>query len=206
MLPTLLSLLFPPSKDEQLLSKARYLTPNPASTKTPNGFPVLTCARYEDPIVQAAIKTLKKHGSKHSAILLAQLLHDTLLEELADIEIWNPSEIVLVPMPLSKKRRHERGFNQVAKVCNELPEELRSCVVTDVLMQTKAVPMQKTLSRKERLKNVAGIFSVTHPEKVRGAHVVLIDDVMTTGATLDEALCTLQQEGVVVSAVALARA
>ncbi|QSH39314.1 ComF family protein [Candidatus Kaiserbacteria bacterium] len=206
MLSRILSLLFPPTRIEILVSNTEYLSPHPANVRTLRGSIVLTCTHYDDTSANAAIKLLKKHGSVQAAKLLAQLLYDTLLEELSDIEIWNPKHIILIPMPLSPKRKRERGFNQITKVCAQLPAELRSCVVTDVLLQTKHVPMQKTLAREQRLKNVAGIFSISRPEKVRGAHVILIDDVITTGATMDEAIKTFEEIGVSVTAVALARA
>lgn len=206
MLQKVFSLLFPPTENEQIIFSTTFLTPQPLIVKTPNGSPVLTCALYNDPAIQASIKTLKKHGTKKAAFLLAQLLNDTILEELSDIETWNSKHVVLIPMPLSKRRMRERGFNQITKVCSQLPDELRQCVMTDILVQTKHVPMQKTLTREKRLENVSGIFSISHPEKIRSAHAIIIDDVMTTGATFSEAIDTFNKHGIPVTAVALARA
>lgn len=206
MLSKLLSLVFPPTHTQLLVANTTYLHPQTATVHTPQKSPVLTCADYTDPATSAAIKELKNHGSTQAAKLLSSLLYDTILEEISDIEIWNAKQIIVVPMPLSHKRKRERGFNHVAKVCAQLPTEIRSCVATNVLVQTKHVPMQKTLPRKQRLENVSGIFSIPHPERVRTVHVLLIDDVITTGATMDEAMRTFTDHGISVTAVALTRA
>ena len=202
----LLSIVFPPHHNERTLATLTSLTPQSYNVTTARGTNVLTCARYDEPHVHCAVQLLKKHGNEHAVLLLAQLLNDTLLEELARDQIWDPKDIVLIPLPLSKKRSRERGFNQVEKVCEALPTQLRQHIDTAILTRTVHTKLQKTLSRPERFLNVAGVFSVSNPEKVQGKRVILIDDVLTTGATLDEAAHVLRQAGAEVAAVALARA
>jgi len=138
--------------------------------------------------------------------LLAKLLSDVLSEELSTMRIWNSKDIGIILIPTTKKRIRERGFSPLEEVCKFLPEELRSLLIPNILIQTKNIPMQKTLSRKERFKNVKGIFYVTNQSKIKDKHLIIIDDVTTTGATLSEAVKTLTKSGATVTAMALARA
>lgn len=206
MLSKLLTLLFPPDEKEQLVIQTDALPSTPTHTTLPNGKQVLTCAPYDEPAVRASLSLLKTRGNARATQLLATLLSDVLLEEYADATIWNTTQTYIVPMPISKRRRRERGFNQMEQVCALLPDELRALVRTDVLVQTKHIPMQKTLSRSERLTNVVGIFEVIDPAAVSSARIILIDDVTTTGATLAEAIRVLRNSGASVTAVALAHA
>lgn len=206
MLKQLLSLLFPPSPEEELLSELSHLKPLPHTLISPKGLRVLTLSRYDEPDAHAAITLLKRSGNPIATKLLAQLLHDVLLEELSTTQLWNSrtSNIVLIPSTI--KRNRERGFNPCALVCKRLPRELRARVTDGVLQQIKSIPMQKTLTRAERFTNVTGVFAVTDLTAVRDQHIILLDDVYTTGATLDEAAQTLIQAGAHVTAVALVRA
>lgn len=199
--------MFPPTRHEQLLATTEALTPVPYTTRTAEGTPVLTCTRYDDPLVQAALLVLKKRPDPKAAALLAQLLGDVLTEEHADITLWEHDDVSIVPIPLSHKRMRERGFNQVVTVCNALPESLRNCITTDILMRIHDTPMQKTLKRAERFANVAEVFSVTqHTISLHGKQIFLVDDVITTGATLDAATRVLAHAGATVTPIAIARA
>jgi len=109
----------------------------------------------------------------------------------------------LVPIPMHKSGEFKRGFNQAALIGLEISKRLDIPLNQNLLTKTKATPQQMALSRKERLKNQKGAFSCT-PTQLRC--VVLIDDVMTTGATFEEASRVLQTAGVErVYAYALAR-
>lgn len=206
MLSKFISLLFPETDYEKIVASLEYLEPTPLAIRAHNNLTALTCARYDNPNVQAAIKVLKKHGSRHSCELLAKLLYDVLLEELADDSIWNPSETRIIPMPISFQRKRDRGFNQMEKVLATLPRALRTHIAFDVLQRTRDDKMQKTLSREERLKNVAGSFTVIDAKKIRDTRIVLVDDVIATGTTMAEAVKTLRETGAEVACVALARA
>lgn len=111
----------------------------------------------------------------------------------------------LIPMPLSTQRLRERGYNQ-AQV---LAHALEAPKVEDaVLLRVRDTPAQRTLSRSERLRNVEGAYLVDplRQERVRGRRLLLVDDVMTSGASLTAAALALRQAGAAtVSAVVLAR-
>jgi len=207
MFSKLLSLLFPETNYEKTIASIKCLEPSPFVITTLSGHSVVTCARYDEPHMRVTIKVLKKHGTEHSVQLLAHLLGDVLLEDLADSVIWHPAETIIVPMPISSKRARERGFNQMEKIVDALPTTLRAFVNKDVLIRVHNTRMQKTLSREERLHNVTDAFAVPNENTVRSKHIILIDDVVATGATIGAAAQALQSAGAChITLVALARA
>jgi len=112
-------------------------------------------------------------------------------------------------MPLHTERLRERGFNQIEMILERLPSEFRNGRVASIspaLLRTRSTKQQTRLSREERLRNVAGAFELTEPDALRDAHVIVIDDVTTTGATLTEAAKPLMKRGISVTLLALARA
>ncbi len=195
MLEKLIQILFPETNYERIVSNIEYLTPEASIGR------VVTCCDYRNREVKAAISLLKRGVRSNSDQLLSTLLYDVLLEEVSEYDFWDRKQVVIIPMPISSKRRKERGFNQMERICELLPSPLKECVDTKVLKQVKNVPMQKKLSRKERIENVKDIFEVSGD--LKGKTVILVDDVFTTGATMNEAIETL---GCNVKAFALARA
>jgi len=110
--------------------------------------------------------------------------------------------LVLVPVPLHSSRRRERGFNQAEALARGLSKglghedrSLRARVETRCVSRIRPTPPQTGLSRTARRENVRGVFRVDSPEHVRGVGVVLVDDVMTTGATLSSCAAALKQAG-----------
>jgi ComF family protein len=101
----------------------------------------------------------------------------------------------LLPVPIHPARRRERGYNQSEEICRGLTQALGIRTRTDLLWRTKFYASQTRKSRAERLKNVSTAFKVIKPEQVRGQHVVLVDDVLTTGATLEACATELRQAG-----------
>jgi ComF family protein len=100
----------------------------------------------------------------------------------------------LLPMPLSPGRLRERGFNQALLLARALePSKVRA----DILLRVKETPPQSSLPRKERLLGVQGAYALEPQTRaeVQGKRLVLIDDVMTTGASLHAAAATLRQAG-----------
>ena len=93
----------------------------------------------------------------------------------------------IIPVPLHAKRLRARGYNQAALLAKALSKQSGVPLMLDGLERTRATPKQQELSRSARQKNVRGAFHV-RPENlplIAGKHVVLVDDVMTTGATMD---------------------
>lgn len=112
---------------------------------------------------------------------------------------------IVVPVPLSTERMRERGFNQSALLAQQLAGAKTQ---TRTLLRLHATETQSALPRAQRLRNLRGAFAVEplHAAALRGQRVVLVDDVMTTGATLEAAAAPLRQAGVAhITAVVLAR-
>jgi ComF family protein len=99
-----------------------------------------------------------------------------------------------VPVPLHWRRRLARGYNQAERIARPLAGRLGlPCV--QALARRRATPPQSLLGREERLANLRKAFRVPRPDRVRGLHILLVDDVATTGATLDAAAAALKKAG-----------
>lgn len=162
------------------------------------GKEILSLFDYREPLVKEAVWMLKYRGNKTIATLLSALLYDELLSFLEEYApLRNFTNPLLIPIPLSKKRLRERGFNQCELLTNGL-EKLDGgrnfSLSTTALQKVKETPSQtKIESRAEREKNLKNCFSAS--DKAAGRNIILIDDVSTTGATLEEARRTLLRAG-----------
>jgi ComF family protein len=103
----------------------------------------------------------------------------------------------VVPVPLSGARLRERGYNQSDKIGEALAALWKIPIWTDAVQRTRATVSQTELTPDARKRNVAGAFSVSphRRQQIRGAHLVIIDDVMTTAATLNACAAVLYDEG-----------
>jgi ComF family protein len=110
----------------------------------------------------------------------------------------NLSSAVLVPVPLSPRRQRERGYNQSFLLATAVAQHLGACVLDHVLIRTRETPTQTRLTPAQRLTNVADAFRVDPVQLARrgAAAVVLVDDVITTGATLNACAHALREAGV----------
>jgi ComF family protein len=146
---------------------------------------------YDDPTAKLLIRQLKFHDVRQAAEPLAGLL----ARYLADIAI-NTSEFILIPMPLSRRRRNERGFNQAEEIARRLAERLPLNIRNDILARSRhAKPQTETTNAAERQRNILGCFSVVRPDAVFRKDIIILDDVTTSGATLGEAARTLKAAG-----------
>lgn len=101
----------------------------------------------------------------------------------------------LVPVPLHTRRLVKRRFNQSALLARAISKNTAIALETDTLLRHRHTPSQGGQSFVGRKRNVSGAFKVKDPERIKGQHVVLIDDVMTTGATLESCARTLKRAG-----------
>ena len=116
----------------------------------------------------------------------------------------NPN--LIIPVPLHRSRLRQRGFNQAVLLGRVLSRQLSLPMLTDVLVRTRSTEPQIELSAAERRLNVKGAFKVRKPDRVAGKRILLLDDVMTTGSTMDECAKELKRAGAdVVIAATIAR-
>ena len=113
----------------------------------------------------------------------------------------------ILPVPLSDKKLYQRGYNQSEKIAEGISDVLKIPCLPDALIRHKHTQSQASLTLKERIENVKDAFSLKCPEKLKGCHVLLLDDVMTTGSTIESCIQTLQQaESISISVLTMAYA
>ncbi len=98
----------------------------------------------------------------------------------------------IVPLPLSAKRKRKRGYNQCDYIAEGISSVTGIPVLKDAVTRSRDNTTQTQKSREERWKNVEGIFSVTKPQLLCGKHILLVDDILTTGATLESCARSIQ--------------
>lgn len=168
---------------------------------------------YRHPSIKKSLWLLKYKGKRKLAAIFAEIIYEKMLEELSELSVMeNFTEPILIPIPLSTERFHERGFNQAELICRELikvnnlrlPAQAGDSVniklEKNILVKPKETKHQALIhNRSERLKNIVGSFAVKDPEKnitkIKGRNIILIDDITTTGATLVEAKKVLKKAG-----------
>ena len=118
-----------------------------------------------------------------------------------------PHIVAVVPVPLHSLRRRERGYNQSEYIAQGISDETGIPVLRDVLVRNRNTPTQTSLTPDGRAANVEGVFDVIRTDAVRGSSLVLVDDVFTTGATINSGARSLILEGAErVFALTIARA
>jgi ComF family protein len=107
----------------------------------------------------------------------------------------NFADFLLVPVPLEKKKLKWRGFNQAEELAKELSSFLKIPLISDCLIKIKETLPQAELAGKEREESVRGVFTIRNQKKVLGKKILLVDDVYTTGATMEECARVLRKAG-----------
>lgn len=131
-------------------------------------------------------------------------------EEIGKIVVYEPwfSHIdIVIPVPLHKGRLRERGYNQSEFIAQGISRFTGLPILTDGILRTIHTRSQTTLTPEKRLVNMANVFFVPHKQELKGFTIVLVDDVFTTGATLDSCSRVLLESGAKdVFALTIARA
>ncbi len=143
-----------------------------------------------DPVLQAIIHHFKYQKMPRLARKIGARARDVLAERGLEMR----AEAVL-PVPLHQIREKERGYNQSVWVARGIFSESAGRVQKGILVRTRNTPSQTRLNREERRENVFQAFRVNRPEAVEGKRVALVDDVATTGATLNECARVLKAAG-----------
>jgi competence protein ComFC len=155
--------------------------------------------QYKDKIVRQAIWEIKYNKNKRILENFTLALYEFILEEISDEILFNNFHSpILIPIPTSKQSLKERGYNQCDLVVKELikiDEGKNFFIDFKSLKKIKETGHQsKTKNKTQRLKNLEGCF-LADPEKIKGKNIILIDDVITTGATMKEATRALKKAG-----------
>jgi len=148
-------------------------------------------APYKDKIVRSCLHYLKYRYVKELAKELADLIiaYFNLLNNSPILEQLSGQELAIISVPLHKERMKERGFNQSEEIARSLSEKLGIPLIEHGLLKTKKTLSQMDLDREKRLRNIAGAFVINpeNKEAIEGKKIILIDDVYTTGATMQDA-------------------
>lgn len=145
-----------------------------------------SCFTYDYPI-STLVRDLKFNNKKYLANTLGGFIATKV------IEIGKNFDIV-IPVPMHEKALKQRGYNQSELLCGELVK-LGYNVKTDVLVKKENTKPQVGLEKEERLKNLENVFKVEDRKSVKGKVILLVDDVITTGTTLDECAHALIKAG-----------
>jgi ComF family protein len=157
-------------------------------------FAKITCYGIYDGALKKSIHLLKFNKVKRLAVPLGALLAELVRDEFDAV----------VPVPLHVKRLREREFNQSALLGHHLAKSVHRPMLHDVLIKNHETSLQTSVSGKERRRNLKGAFSAS--KNIAGMRLLLVDDVITTGATAKECSSTLKQAGAgEIKVIALAR-
>lgn len=158
-----------------------------ARKSTPTEYPFIKSVfSYKDPLVRELIWQIKYRKNKHALRLAGHALFESL-----------DRPALLIPIPISKKRRKERGYNQCELLIDEIMKwNIKNEFKKDynLLIRAKHIDKQTLKNRSERIENTKNIFEVTSKEGL-GKKIIIIDDVSTTGSTLKEARNELLRAG-----------
>ena len=151
---------------------------------------LLGAATSYDGTIKNLIWDFKYNNRRKAADFLAELVLEY-LNRVGKTE----KDFILVPIPLHRKKERKRGYNQ-SKIIAEKLGAVLELAVSDALIKLKDTPPQMTIGgMAERKQNIAGSFAVNQPEKISGRNIILVDDVTTSGSTLNEAAMILKSAG-----------
>lgn len=136
-------------------------------------------------MIQEIIQQLKYLNKPHYGVKMGEILGKI---------ISNSSSFktidAIIPVPLHQKKQQERGYNQSDKFAEGLSNSMKIPFLKDNLIRVKYTSTQTKMNREERILNLNSAFKINNPEFLKGKHILLVDDVLTTGATLLE--CGMQ--------------
>lgn len=137
--------------------------------------------------VARAVQAFKYGGRRDLAIAFGKAM----ARDLLSTDFFTTID-ALVPVPLARQRLAQRGYNQSHCLAQGVEAETGIPLLDDTIVRVVDNPSQTRLDPTQRRDNVRDIFAIAHPEALRGRHILLIDDVITVGATLESLLRTLQ--------------
>ncbi len=145
--------------------------------------PIAAAASYtyftKDSLMQQLLHGLKYKGRKETGIFFGKKIGAALLESNRFMDIH-----AIIPVPLHPKKERKRGYNQATVIAEGISEKMQLPLITASLIRTGVSDTQTHKNRVERWHNIAGLFKISD-KRLKGKHLLLVDDVITTGATLE---------------------
>ena len=171
--------------------KINFLSRAHLSSRSLSG--IFVAADYHQPTLLKAIHPFKYNFIADLGVILAGILIEFLKNQIEKSDFFNFDLIAAVP--LTKKRKLWRGFNQSEILAKTVAINFNWTYSSGLLIKKYQTKPQVGLSAQQRLMNITGAFKLDNQAKVKGKKILLIDDVMTTGATLSECAKVLRQAG-----------
>ncbi|HUR12514.1 MAG TPA: hypothetical protein VM012_14155 [Flavitalea sp.] len=142
----------------------------------------------KDSMIQWMLHAFKYHGKQEVGTFFGKKIGESLLESnrFADISC-------ILPVPLHKKKEKVRGYNQAAIIAQAIGSVINIPVYEHALQRCRVTETQTHKNRIERWNNISGLYKVAEPDKIHNQHILLVDDVITTGATLEACANELMQ-------------
>jgi ComF family protein len=157
---------------------------------------VLVLFSYQNSIVRLIVKSIKYKNNSNLRKRIATYFYEEIIEMLPDLILFEGNLPILIPMPMSRKEKASRGFNQCEEICLEISRlaqgEIES--INKALNKIRETRRQTTLDRTARLSNVTDSM-LANSQIVENQTIIVVDDVYTTGATMAEARRALKLAG-----------
>jgi competence protein ComFC len=186
----LLDLLFPRSetlKELESLSNNEIFEKCRKSIFNKNNIWTIFC--YKDKYIREMMWQMKFNSQRKYAEFFGWCLYKKIIEM-----IDSDKKYILIPVPIHKKRRKERGYNQCEWLCEEIikiDKERNFIYEPKILERIIYKQKQSWSNKKDRRTNIDGVFKINNPEKIINKSIIIIDDVLTTGVTLEEIIKTI---------------
>lgn len=160
---------------------------------------IYACFDYQDPLVKKIIWNLKYYNRFTLGKILGKELYIHLYKEIHQIQAENQNlPIYVVPVPLSKKKQRIRGYNQAKMIAEGFCSSQKECFVLKnnlVIKTIETIPQARMHNKNRRLKNIHGAFQIKDSQIIKGKTIIIIDDVTTTGGTIEEIMKLLKKSG-----------
>jgi competence protein ComFC len=155
---------------------------------------------YRDQIIKKAIWELKYHHKRYIGEKLGGLLYENMIEDISDMKIQvSGRSILVIPVPISSIKNKIRGYNQSLSIakgfCREVDKNVFEIKNNIIYKKINTLPQARITNRARRLENVRGVFDIRNEEIIKGRTIIVIDDVTTTGATMNEIIKILKKSG-----------
>jgi competence protein ComFC len=160
----------------------------------------LAIFKYHDPLVKKLIWNLKYYQHPYLGEKIGEILYDEIIDYISDVKTYTlGSPIIVIPVPISKNKLKIRGYNQVEKIALGFCErgergifQLKNNIISKKI---ETIPQARINNRERRLKNIKGSFEIKKPGLILGKTIIVIDDVTTTGGTINEIINILKKNG-----------